>query len=222
MALEKGHSIEDAREFAALYALGTLPSAEASTYKQHIGEGCALCATELREMEATGSSLALLAPPEAPPARLRDRLLEQIRLEAATTPDMDPQVWKKWESPGGSSASSAETSVGWTSVPSDEGAWEETGLPGISVRRLFVDPVRQYVTMLVRAAPGASYPPHRHYDVEECFVLEGDLHVDESVLHKGDYQRAEAGSIHNVQWTEGGCTILIVSSTRDELLPASL
>ncbi len=218
MELERGHSIEDARELAALYALGTLPLAEASTYEQHLGEGCALCTTELLEMEATSSSLALLAPPEAPPAGLREKLLEQIRLDAATTPDVDPQVWKKWEIPGVSSPSSDEASVGWTSVPSDEGAWEETGLPGISVRRLFVDPVRNYVTMLVRAAPGASYPPHRHYDVEECFVLEGDLHVNDSVLHKGDYQRADAGSIHNVQWTEGGCTILIVSSTQDELL----
>ena len=218
MALEKGHSINDAREFAALYALGTLPSAEASTYEQHLGEGCASCTAELRRMEATSSSLALLALPEVPPARLRERLLVRIRVKTATTPEVTPQVWKKWEGAGGSSASSGETSTGWTSVPAHEGSWEETGLPGISVRRLFVDPVREYVTMLVRAAPGASYPPHRHYDVEECFVLEGDLHVDQSVLHKGDYQRAEAGSIHNIQWTEGGCTILIVSSTKDELL----
>ena len=51
MALEKGHSIEDAREFAALYALWTLPSAEASTYEQHLGEGYASCTAELRRMD---------------------------------------------------------------------------------------------------------------------------------------------------------------------------
>ena len=72
--------------------------------------------------------------------------------------------------------------------------------------------------MLVRMAPGASYLPHRHHDTEECFVLDGDLRLHDSVLHTGDYQRAEAGSVHGVQRTEGGCTLLIISSTQDELL----
>ena len=66
--------------------------------------------------------------------------------------------------------------------------------------------------------PAPATPPHRHYDIEECFVLDGDLRLDDSVLHAGDYQRAEAGSVHGVQWTEGGCTLLIISSTQDELL----
>ena len=218
MALEEGHSIEEAREFAALYALGTLPAAEMTDYERHLEEGCALCVPELREMEAMSSDLALIAPAEAPPPRLREKLLEQVRLDAAPSADTGPQVWKRWKGKSSARSSSAERSTEWTSIRSDEEAWEETGLPGISVRRLFVDPVRKYVTMLVRAAPGASYPPHRHYDIEECFVLDGDLRLDDSVLHAGDYQRAEAGSVHGVQWTEGGCTLLIISSTQDELL----
>ena len=37
-------------------------------------------------------------------------------------------------------------------------------------------------------------------------------------LAPGDYQRMDAGSVHERQWTEGGCLLLIASSKRDELL----
>jgi anti-sigma factor ChrR (cupin superfamily) len=65
---------------------------------------------------------------------------------------------------------------------------------------------------------GTSYPPHRHADVEECYVLQGDLRVAGRVLRAGDYQRADRDSVHGVQSTENGCLLLIVSSTDDELL----
>ena len=75
------------------------------------------------------------------------------------------------------------------------------------------------VTMLIRMAPGTAYPAHRHGGAEECYVLEGDLHVgDDIVMHAGDYQRAEAGSTHPVQSTRGGCLLLLTSSLRDELV----
>jgi anti-sigma factor ChrR (cupin superfamily) len=74
--------------------------------------------------------------------------------------------------------------------------------------------------MLVRMAPGSSYPPHLHASSEECFVVEGDLHVgDDLVMNAGDYQRAHGGSVHPVQYTEGGCVLFIMSSLHDELIP---
>ena len=42
------------------------------------------------------------------------------------------------------------------------------------MRRLYVDEAAVMVTMLVRMAPGARYPSHRHAAAEECFVLSGD------------------------------------------------
>ena len=214
--LRTGHSHEQAQEFAALYALGTLARDEASAYEQHVEEGCAVCQAELREIEATTGHLGSLATPEAPPPSLRHQLLERVGLdEAART--AGPQIWKRWEEAG----TVPETSAGessFRSVRATEGSWEDTGIPGIVVRRLHLDPEREKVTMMVRMNPGAAYLPHRHRSVEECFVLAGDLHVGDEVLHAGDYQRAEAGSIHGVQSTEDGCTLLIMSSTRDELL----
>ena len=86
------------------------------------------------------------------------------------------------------------------------------------MKPLFVDRERDYVTMLVRMAPGTSYPCHRHGGAEECYVLQGDLHVAGQVLHSGDHQRADDASEHGVQSTEEGCLLLIVSSQHDELL----
>jgi hypothetical protein len=37
-------------------------------------------------------------------------------------------------------------------------------------------------------------------------------------MRAGDFQRAEAGSVHPVQSTDGGCLLLITSSLDDELL----
>jgi anti-sigma factor ChrR (cupin superfamily) len=99
-----------------------------------------------------------------------------------------------------------------------EGEWEPTAAPGVKARTLHVDPARRYVTMLIRMEPGASYPGHRHADIEECYVLEGDLRVGGERLGAGDYQRADARSCHGVQSTEKGCLLLIVSSQEDEIV----
>jgi anti-sigma factor ChrR (cupin superfamily) len=125
------------------------------------------------------------------------------------------QPWKAWDvEPEGSDASAA----GLTIVRAAEEGWVETDVPGVSVKRLRVDRERRYVTMLVRMAPGSAYPSHRHAGAEECFVLEGDLHVGDAVLRAGDYQCAHGASLHSVQSTENGCLLLISSSQEDELL----
>ena len=102
-------------------------------------------------------------------------------------------------------------------TPGTEARWESTVYDGVEVRRLFVDEKADRVTMLVRMAPGASYPPHRHAGTEECYVLSGDLRVsDHLVMRAGDYQRAPAGSHHGVQSTENGCLLLVRCSLHDE------
>ena len=214
--LRTGHSLDQAEEFAALYALGTLVGDEASAYEQHVQEGCAVCQSQLREMEVTTGLLGSLAPAEEPPPDLKNKLFDRVGL-AESTATAGPQVWKTWKGDGDGPETPPEGSS-FVSVRADEGAWEETGISGIAVRRLHLDTQREMVTMMVRMTPGTAYLPHRHRTAEECFVLQGDLHVGDEVLHAGDYQRAEAGSIHGVQSTEGGCTLLIMSSTRDELL----
>jgi anti-sigma factor ChrR (cupin superfamily) len=136
--------------------------------------------------------------------------LDRARLDRETAGTVI-QAWKSWTDTDTEHAP-LETKH------SDEGVWEPIDLPGIRVKRLGVDKDRRMVTMLVRMEAGAVYPPHRHAAVEECFVIEGDLLVGETVMHAGDYQRAAAGSLHPLQLTQAGCTLLITSSQDDELV----
>ena len=102
-------------------------------------------------------------------------------------------------------------------VRSTEGDWQEVH-PGVFAKRLYVNVQRDLTTMLVRMRPGSHYLPHRHAGPEQCFVLEGDLREEGSVVSTGDFQCFPGGSVHGAQWTESGCLLLIVSSLHDELL----
>jgi anti-sigma factor ChrR (cupin superfamily) len=95
-----------------------------------------------------------------------------------------------------------------------EPAWDDVA-PGIECKLLASAPDR--VTMLVRLAPGAEYPPHRHAGVEELHLLDGELWIDERRLQPGDYSRAEPGTADQRVWSETGCTCVLVTSPRDVL-----
>lgn len=189
------------------YALGLLNSRQARAFEKHLHEGCAVCETELRAVIETISCLALSVPEVAPRPQLRDRVLDQVK----SVSDLvnNPQVWKAWKN------SEVE---GPQVVRAGQGEWESVGLKGVTAKRLYVDPLRDSATMLVRMEPGATYPAHRHGGHEQCFVVEGDLTQDVA-LHAGDYVCAEGNTIHPVSRTEHGCLLLIISSTRDELIP---
>ncbi|MBI3302018.1 MAG: cupin domain-containing protein, partial [Deltaproteobacteria bacterium] len=96
--------------------------------------------------------------------------------------------------------------------------WQEGNAPAGEIKALFVDQQRGYNTFLVRMAPGAMLRPHRHADVEESYLLEGDLLVSGVEMKAGDYCRAEPGSLHAGVTTRGGCVFITVCSQRDELL----
>ena len=84
---------------------------------------------------------------------------------------------------------------------------------------LATDEHRDLVSMLVRLAPGASYPAHTHAGVEELHLLQGELWIDDRRLLPGDYNRAEPGSSDGSVWSETGCTCVLMTSSQDRLLP---
>lgn len=98
----------------------------------------------------------------------------------------------------------------------NEPDWKEVGA-GISYKLLSVDDERDLVSMVVRLAPGASYPPHTHAAAEELFLLEGELWIDDRKLQPGDYNRAEPGTSDQRVWSETGCTCVLITSSRDVL-----
>ncbi len=203
---------------------------EAEQYERHLASGCEACHEELRRAGRVGAQLAMLIEPHAPPPNVREALLARAagqlagvsQRQAAGAAHDDArahdhehdehaadQVWKKW------AEDDAQQELVIRRCGQDD--WQETGVPGVRVRRLFVDRERNQFTAVVRMDPGTAYPRHVHNGPEECLVLSGDLHVGETVMHAGDYQRASAGSHHGIQRTEGGCELLIISSLSDEV-----
>lgn len=71
--------------------------------------------------------------------------------------------------------------------------------------------------MLVRLAAGASYPPHTHAGVEELYLLDGELWIDERKLFAGDYNYGAPGERDMHVRSETGCTCLLITSTQDVL-----
>lgn len=208
MIMKHEHPTDETRELAAIYALGALDREEARDFEAHLREGCPLCEAELLAFQGVVGLLGYSAPEARPRPEVRDRLLAWVGAEATAS--------RRQGQPEGREVAAAQP--GLVFVRASEGEWQKTGIEGVTVKRLFVDPVRRSVTMLVRMEPGTVIPRHRHVEAEELYMLEGDGHIAGHVLRAGDYAQAEAGSIHDVTYTEGGCLFLLLSSQRIELL----
>src|SRR4029450_2128383 len=98
-----------------------------------------------------------------------------------------------------------------------EPEWLPVG-SGISCQMLATDTVKRRVPMLVRLAPGAEYPPHRHAGVEELYLLHGEIFVHAPRLYPGASPRSEASSVDCRVWSETGCTGILITSLDDALL----
>jgi len=205
---------DDSRDLAALFVVGALEAEEARRFRMHL-PSCDVCRMEVQSLAVTAAQLTHAAPEIALPPELWNRVISRIR-GPSTTRDASStrpnQIWKEWVAPLGVGRNGMSYAAG------AEARFEPTGIDGIEVRRLAVDREKDQVTMLVRMAAGTSYPAHRHGGPEECFVLQGDIHVGAFHMRAGDFQRAEEGSQHPVQTTDTGCLLLIVSSTSDEIL----
>lgn len=178
-------------EQVCLHAVGALPADEVPALERHLA-ACADCRQELEALRPVVQSFAtwptdVLRPAEALWARLASR----VGADATTPPSPAAAVGR-------------------------EPQWREAA-PGVFCKVLSTDEETDRVSMLVRLAPGASYPPHRHADVEELFLLDGVLTIDDRTLHPGDYSRAEPGSADAVVRSDTGCTCVLVTSGLDEL-----
>src|SRR5688572_6322860 len=179
-------------ERVAVYALRALPPEEAPVIEAHI-ETCEACKSELdRVRPIVDYFVAWPTDVLRPAASLQERLARRI----------------------------ADETGGELVLPTtrhhSEPDWEEVA-PGISCKLLSTDAERNRVSMLVRLAPGADYPPHRHAGVEELHLLDGELWIDENKLYPGDYNHAKPGTGDSRVWSETGCTCVLVTSTKDQL-----
>lgn len=92
-------------------------------------------------------------------------------------------------------------------IDGDEGEWQPFG-DGVAIKVL-----REHETVLsylLRLDPGASIPPHRHPQDEECVVLDGQLRVGSNVeIGPGGYHLAHGGALHATISTATGATIFL-------------
>lgn len=191
-------------EIADMYVAGGLTPSEHDRFRRLLDSGDEEAADALRGALAASDALLNLARPVDPPRGVRRRLLSRVE----TMRRGDDQVWRSW---------GTDDSDHTFTLRADEGEWMDTGVEGVKVRRIFVDRAANRMTCMFKMEPGASYPSHVHDGGEECFVLEGDLHVGDIVMYAGDYQRAPGGSEHGIQSTERGCLLLVTSSLSDEM-----
>jgi anti-sigma factor ChrR (cupin superfamily) len=192
----------DLIENAALYALGALSQDEARTFEEHLGEGCDLCRSEVEAFGDVVATLSFGVAEQSPSEEVKQKL--QIRLGEE----------QRGRNQGRSSAIAPSH---FLSVRSDEGEWQEIQ-KGVLIKQLFVDNRTGIATSLVRMSPGTSLPRHRHNDIEQLYIMEGDCHVQEEVLGPGDYHCAGPGSIHATTYTVGGTLFLLVAPEKYEVL----
>ena len=179
-------------ESVVLYALHALPPSEVPGVEAHIS-ACAECRNEMETLRPiVGAFVSWPTDVLRPSTSLWEHLTRRIAAETGQKPVLP--------APRGPA----------------EPEWEEAA-PGISCKLLATDTEKDRVSMLVRLAPGAAYPPHRHAGVEELYLLDGELMIDDKKLYPGDYNRAEAGTADQHVWSETGCTCVLLTSTRDVL-----
>ncbi|MFC3080415.1 cupin domain-containing protein [Phenylobacterium terrae] len=179
-------------ETTSAYALQALSADEAAAAQAHIA-GCADCRRELAALR--GLTDRLVAWPTdvlRPPASLQQRLAQRLAEETGEAPAAPPP--RRWSEPD----------------------WEDVA-PGIKCKLLANDREARRVSMLVRLAPGASYPPHTHAGVEELHLLDGELWIDERKLFPGDYNYGPPGASDERVWSETGCTCVLITSIDDTL-----
>jgi anti-sigma factor ChrR (cupin superfamily) len=174
------------------YAAHALAASEIAAAEAHIA-ACPDCRRELESLRPVIDSF-----PSWPTDVLRPGTL----LEAHLARRIAEETGKEWIPPA------AER---WA-----EPEWEQVA-PGIECKLLATDAERHRVSMLVRLAPGASYPAHTHAGIEELHLLDGELWIDDRKLVPGDYNYGAPGAGDERVWSETGCTCVLVTSTEDLL-----
>jgi anti-sigma factor ChrR (cupin superfamily) len=169
-----------------------MAASEAAEFLAHVAS-CAACQGELASLRPVLDQLVAW-PTDIlrPTASLQTRLARRIAEETGGRPIAPPAP--QWAEP----------------------EWEQIA-PGLECKLLATDAERHRVTMLVRLAPGASYPAHTHANAEELHLLDGELWINERKLFPGDYNYGAPGAADDRVWSETGCTCVLITSTKDIL-----
>jgi anti-sigma factor ChrR (cupin superfamily) len=182
----------DQSEVTCAYAAQALAASEVGAAEAHIAS-CPHCQRELESLRPVVNRFVSW-PTDVlrPSTSLQERLALRIAEEMGKQPVLPPT--SRWTEP----------------------EWEQVA-PGIECKLLANDTEQHRISMLVRLAPGASYPAHTHAGVEELYLLDGELWIEDRKLVPGDYNYGAPGAVDHRVWSETGCTCVLVTSTKDTL-----
>jgi anti-sigma factor ChrR (cupin superfamily) len=88
-------------------------------------------------------------------------------------------------------------------------AWEPTQFDGVSIKVLYEDKAKGEMTCLLKWAPGASLPMHKHPEIEQSWVLEGSFSDHDGICRAGEYVWRHEGSCHQTYSAEGAIILAI-------------
>jgi hypothetical protein len=91
-------------------------------------------------------------------------------------------------------------------IPAEGGSWHRF-MPGIE--RKVLHEHEGVMSYLLKFAPGAVLPAHRHPHDEECVVLEGHLRIGELVLGPGGFHMVRQDVLDADSTTDDGCVIYL-------------
>ncbi len=87
--------------------------------------------------------------------------------------------------------------------------WKPTRFDGIEIKVLYQDKEKGEMTCMLKWAPGATLPFHRHPELEQSYVIEGSFYDHDGICRAGEYVWRTPGSKHATHSDEG-CVILAV------------
>lgn len=91
-------------------------------------------------------------------------------------------------------------------IPAEGGSWHGF-LPGIE--RKVLHEHAGVMSYLLKFAPGAVLPAHRHPHDEECVVLEGHLRIGSLVLGPGGFHMVRQDVLDADSTSDDGCVIYL-------------
>lgn len=189
---------------AALYALGSLSHHEARAFELELEAAGEAAQHEAAAYATVVSHLSAAAPEATPSAEVRDALLARIETDQS-------QSLLRSTSPSKSQAMTGHD------VFKNEGQWMQV-YEGVSVKKLYRDPVTKFTTCLYKLEPGAYLPNHKHFGSEQCLMISGDFVVNGITYREGDFTVALAQTKHLDLHSVGGATILIISPPEVEMI----
>jgi quercetin dioxygenase-like cupin family protein len=204
---------DDERGDAALYALDALEAKEARAFEKRLASGTAALRDEVAALREAAAALALEAPPEAPRAHVRERLLRDVAAHErrAAVPTVSPK--RRQPAPKAEPAARAlRGTAEFFFATGERLEWTDVS-PGVATKLLTPDSPPGSRARLIRVDPGARVRPHQHAWVEHCYVIQGDFRVAAEHLGPGDYHRAAPGTAHGRLGSDRGCIFLVVEAS---------